>query len=155
MTAPLFVGPRWSAACATLLAFVLAGTIHGALAWVEVRYFPDPTWAAIMEDASLAKARAELADRIAHARRLGEALPSEAEQRRLLEELERTNRPWPLDPVLVTALAAAILAGAIRGGRDDRTASLSPALAGPPSTRAIGTTLALLVLALGVIVVVR
>ena len=140
---------------ATLLVFALAGTIHGALAWTEVRYFPDPTWAAVMENASVAKARAELEDRIAHARRLGEALPSEAEQRRLLEELERTNRPWPLDPVLVTALAAAIVAGLIRGGREERTASPSPALAGPPSTRAIVTTFALLVLALGVIVVLR
>ena len=149
--ASIFAGSRRAVAGTTLVVFVCAGLVHGALAWAEVRYFPDSTWGAIMENASARNARAELADRIAHARRLGESIPSLEEQHRMLEALERARRPWPLDPVLFTALAAAIVVGLIRGVREGQ----SIARARPPSWRAIGVAAALLVAALGVIVVLR
>lgn len=151
----IFAGSRGAVIGATLLVFAGAAVIHGALAWVEIRYFPDPTWAAIMEDASVAKARADLARELAEPRRRGESLPSTGEQQRMLDELERARRPWPLDPVLIAGLVAAIVAGVVRGARADHPTSATTARASPPSWRAIGIVAALLVVALGVIFALR
>ena len=106
-----------------------------------------------MEDASVAKARADLAQRLAEARRRGESLPKAEEQQRMLDDLERAGRPWPLDPVLATALVAAIVAGVRRGAGEEQAPNA--ARGKPPSRRAIGTVGALLGVALGVIVALR
>ena len=120
LPAALFTGTPRRVAGATLLVFACAGLLHGALAWSEVRWFPDPAYVRAMEDASVASARAELADRMAHAKRLGEALPSSEAQERMMQALERARRPWPLDPVLVVAIVAALALGVWRGAREVR-----------------------------------
>jgi hypothetical protein len=149
LPAALLTGSRWSVASKTVLVFALAGALHGALAWVEIRYFPDTTWTSIMEDASVVKARAEIARRIAEARKRGEAVPSEEEQRRMQEELERARRPFPLDPVLYGGIAVALALGLLRGGREALPG------ASPPCWRAIGIVGALLLAALVIIAALR
>jgi hypothetical protein len=119
---------------------------------VEIHSFPDPAWVAIMEDASVAKARAELARKVADAQRRGEPLPSTEEQERMMEAMERALRPWPLDPVLALAVGFALVLGVFRGAR---RASASPLSAALPSWKEIGTVASALALVIGLIVVLR
>ena len=121
LPAALFGGTLRRAAGATLLVFACAGLLHGALALAEIRWFPDPAWVAVMENASVSAARAELARRIAEAKRRGEPLPSTEEQERMMQALEQARRPWPLDPVLAVAVVAALVGGVVRGARDCAT----------------------------------
>jgi hypothetical protein len=151
--ASLLAGSPARIAAVTLLMFACAGLVHGGLAWAEVRWFPDPAWVAIMEDASAAAARAELARRLAEARLRGQAPPPPVEQRRMLDDLERERRPWPLDPVLGTAVLAALAASVVRGARESRRTDAD--LAAAPSWRTIGVLAAALLLAIAVILVLR
>ncbi len=113
-------GSARRAAAMALLAFVCAALVHGALAWSEIRWFPDPRWVAIMENASVVSARAELARRVEQARRQGETVPTPEEQTRTLDALERERRPWPLDPALATGMFAGLVVGVARGAREKR-----------------------------------
>ncbi len=155
LPASLFRGSPRRIAGATLLVFACAGLTHGALAVAETRWFPDPAWVAVMENASVAAARAELAQRIAEAKRRGEALPSTEEQERMMEALERARRPWPLDPVLLIAVIAALIAGVVRETRDVRGKKNDADDAALPSWRTVGRVAGALVVAIGVILVLR
>jgi hypothetical protein len=147
----VFAGPAGRAATMALLAFVCAGIVHGALAYSEIRWFPDPRWVAIMENASVLSARAELARRIEEARRQGEAVPAPEEQKRTLETLERERRPWPLDPVLAIGMLASLAIGVVRGAREKHDKGNMA----PPSWRAIGSIAGALGVMVVVIVVLR
>ena len=151
LPAALFGGGARRIAAATLLAFACAGLFHGALALVEIRWFPDPAWVAVMEDASVAAARAELAERLAEAKRRGEALPSDEEQARIIAALERARRPWPLDPVLVLAVVMALVFGVVRGARESAATNDTS----QPHWRTIGVVTGALALVIGVILVLR
>ncbi len=151
LPAALFGGTRRRAAGATLLVFACAALLHGALAFAEIRWFPDPAWVAVMEDASVATARAALAQRIADAKRRGEPIPSREEQERMMEALERARRPWPLDPLLATAVVAGLVAGVLRGARDSR----EPSAATLPTWRTIGGVFGALVVMIGLILALR
>jgi hypothetical protein len=162
--AAFFAGTTRRAAAAILLVFACACVVHGALAFTEVRWFPDPAWVRLMEDASLGAAREEVARRLAEARRRGEQPPSAEEQARMLEALERARRPWPLDPVLVLAVVGSLGAGVVRGTREQRAAKAakeaseaSEATRGAqlPSWRLIGGVVAALGGVMAVILVLR
>jgi len=163
LPASIFRGTPRRVVGATLLVFACAGLAHGALAVAETRWFPDPAWVAVMENASVAAARAELAQRIAEAKQRGEALPSSEEQDRMMEALERARRPWPLDPVLLVAVIAGLIAGVVRGTRDvhakktDADGATDDAAddAAPPTWRTIGRVAGALVVAVGVILLLR
>ncbi len=150
LPAALFGGTTRRAASATLLVFACAGLVHGALAGAEVRWFPDPAWVAVMEDASVASARAEVARRVAEARRSGDHIPTDEELRRMQEALERARRPWPLDPALLTAALAALAFGVRRGAADGCGETLEP-----PTWRTIGAITGALVAVIGVILLLR
>jgi hypothetical protein len=154
LPAALFDGTPRRVAGATLLAFACAGLVHGGLAAAEIRWFPDPAWVAVMEDASVAAARAEVARRIAEARRSGEALPTTEEQERMMQALERARRPWPLDPVLVLAVIAALVIGVLRGARES-CATREVASSALLRWRTIGGVGGALIVAIGVILVLR
>ena len=150
------------AAIQLMIVFLCAGAIHGGLALAEVTFFPDTRWAAIMEDASLVRARADLARRVAEAEQRGEAL-NEAERRRILEATERARRPFPLDPWLAASVLLALGAGVIRGVRSvERSAPGRPdgtdapdAPDARPEWRTVGLLFCGLAVALGAILVLR
>jgi hypothetical protein len=152
--ASFFAGPTRRAAAAILLVFACAGLVHGALAFAEIRWFPDPAWVRVMEDASVAAARDEVARHVAEARRRGEQPPSTEEQARMTEALERARRPWPLDPFLVVAVVAGLGVGVVRGTRRQRAAAATQATA-LPTWRAIGGVVAALGAVIGVILALR
>ena len=151
LPAALFGGSVRRATGLTLLVFACAGLVHGALAGAEVRWFPDPAWVTVMEDASVGSARAEVARRIAEARRRGEPIPSDDELRRMQEALERARRPWPLDPVLLTAVLASLAVGVRRGASQER----GEAEVVIPTWRTIGSVAGALAAAIGVILLLR
>jgi hypothetical protein len=142
-----------------LLVFTCAGVVHGGLAFTEVRLFSDPIWTRVMEDASVVAARDEVARRLAEARRRGEQPLSPEEQARLAEALERARRPWPLDPFLVLAVVAGLVAGVVRGARERRSldAASDDGSVGAtlPTWRGVYGVLAALGLVIAVILVVR
>lgn len=150
-----FAGKTSRAAGAVLLVFACAGLVHGALAFSEVRLFPDPTYVRVMEDASIIAARDEVARRIDEARRRGEQLPSTEEQARLTQALERARRPWPLDPLLVLAVVAALVVGVVRGARDRRANDDASRLPTLPSWRAVAGVVAALAVVIGIILALR
>lgn len=161
--ASFFGGTARRAAAAILLVFACAGLVHGALAFAEVRWFPDPAWVRVMESASVVAAREELARRVAEAKQRGEELSRE-EQARLLQALERARRPWPLDPVLVIAVVAGLVVGVARGTRERRSMDAAnvdaaskdeSSVATLPSWRAIGGVVAALATAIVIILVLR
>lgn len=154
--ARVFAGSAGRVVAMALLVFVGAGLVHGALAWSEIRWFPDPRWVAIMEDASVVTARAELAKKLAEAKSRGEPIPSAAEQERTLATLERASRPWPLDPVLATAVIAALVVGVVRGVRRSRRDQRGPVVGEVlPTWRTVASVVGALVLAVGLIFIVR
>jgi hypothetical protein len=149
LPAAVLAGTPRRVAALTLLAFVCAGAVHGALAFAEIRWFPDPVYVKVMENASAASARVELGRRLEEAQRRGEVAPSSEERERMLAALERERRPWPLDPLLGASVLAALAAGVVIGARQRRTDVQLP------SWRAIATVTSGLVLAVGVIIVLR
>jgi hypothetical protein len=155
LPAALLEGAPRRVAGATLLVFAGAGLFHGALALSETRWFPDATWAAVMEDSSVAGARAELARRVSEAKRRGEALPSRDEQERMMEALERARRPWPLDPLLAITVVAALVLGVLRGAQESRASSAAGGVATLLRWRTIGGVAGALVVAMGLILVLR
>lgn len=156
--ADFFAGSLRRVASAVLLVFACAGAVHGALAFTEVRYASDAVWGRVMEPASVVAARDEVARRLAEAKRRGEDAPSPEEQARLTKELERARRPWPLDPFLVPATVAALIAGVLRGVRDQRArAATADAPPAPdlPTWASIRALVAALSLAVALILVLR
>lgn len=147
----VFAGSSKRIAGMALLVFVGAGLVHGALASVELRWFPDPKWVSIMEHASLVSARAELARRLEQARQRGDVVPSPAEQKRQLEALEDERRPWPLDPALAVTLMGGLVVGVRRGARAEGTGMTAK----PPSWPTIGALAGALALIVVVIFVLR
>jgi hypothetical protein len=157
--AAFFDGTPRRVAGAVLLVFACAGLVHGALAFAEVRWFPDPAWARVMESASVVDAREELARRVADARQQGEQPPSPEEQARLMRALERARRPWPLDPVLVLAVVGGLVLGVMRGTRAQAAsrASLDDEARGPrlPGWNVVGGIVAVLGAVIAVLLVLR
>ena len=157
--ASFFAGTVRRSAAAVLLVFACAGLVHGALAFGEVRFFSDPTWVRVMENASVIAARDEVAKRIAEAKLRGEQPLSPEDEARMTEALERARRPWPLDPVLLLAVVTGLVLGVVRGTRERRAmeaasddASALPVL---PSWRFVLGVLGALLLVVAVILVVR
>lgn len=125
------VGSPRGAVLALFGAFIVALAVQAGLALAELRLFPDPAYASIMEDRATAAAKREVARRLAEARRRGEDLPTEEARRRMIAELARARRPWPLDPPLGIAFVSALAIGARRGARRPE------GTAGEPSWRSI------------------
>lgn len=135
-----------------VLAAVASLAVHGALAWGELRWFPDARYAALMQDAATARAKQELARRLLEARRRGEPLPSDEERRRLLEALARSKRPWPLDPPLALGVIAGALVGLARGAREG---AAQPSRRRTLTKREVGVAALAALAAVGVVVVLR
>ncbi|MDB4938787.1 MAG: hypothetical protein JWP87_5759 [Labilithrix sp.] len=150
--ASFFAGTPRRAAAAILLVFACAGLVHGALAFAEIRWFPDPAWVRVMEEASLGAAREEVARRMAEAKRRGEQPMSAEEQARMTEALERARRPWPLDPLLAIAVVTGLGVGVMRGTREQRALMSAATL---PRWWAIGGVVAALGAVIAIILALR
>ena len=129
------------------------------LSFSEVRFFSDPTWVRVMEDASVVAARDEVARQVAEAKRRGEATPSPEERARVMEALERARRPWPLNPVLVLAVVTGLIAGVVRGTRQrraiDAAGEQASAVTPLPGWRLVGGVVTALAMVICVIATVR
>lgn len=157
--ASFFAGTTRRVASIILLVFACASLVHGVLSFSEVRFFSDPTWVRVMEDASVVAARDEVARQVAEAKRRGEATPSPEEQARIMEALERARRPWPLNPVLVLAVVAGLIAGVVRGTRQrraiDAAGEQASAVTPLPGWRFVGGVVTALAMVICVIAAVR
>jgi hypothetical protein len=153
--ASFFAGTPRRVTSMILLVLVCAGLVHGVLAVTELHFSSDAGYSRAMESASVTSARDEMANRIARAKRLGEAVPSPEEQARMMKALERARRPWPLDPLLVLAVLTALVVGVVRGTREQRATEVETDPVDLPSWRDVHRILAALALVLAVILVVR
>jgi len=96
-----------------LTAATFAALAHGSLMLVEQRLASDQTYARIMKHQSERRVDAELAKLQARRRAEGRE-PTRDELHRARETLRRQFRPWPLRPVVIVGLLAAVLLGAYR-----------------------------------------
>ncbi|HSO36644.1 MAG TPA: hypothetical protein VLT33_29165, partial [Labilithrix sp.] len=80
---------------------------------------------------------------------------SRDEQERMMEALERARRPWPLDPLLAITVVAALALGVLRGAQESRASRAAGGVATLLRWRTIGGVAAALVVAMGLILVLR
>ncbi|CAN5747840.1 hypothetical protein BH11MYX4_BH11MYX4_42810 [soil metagenome] len=72
-----------------------------------------------------------------------------------MDARERARRPWPLDPLLAITVVAALVLGVLRGVQERRASGAAGGLAPRLRWRTIGGVAGALVVAVGLILVLR